>query len=286
MTLGAWLCGRILRAFNEHHYIRDRAPLLVLNLAAGATTICNFGEVRASGLESFGIVGPREYGEVRPPLPECVSVRFGDGECVGAAIEPRPNSQSAADLDTSKWGQQGATWDSAVYGADDGLDRRRLPSIDPRHMERQLLHRTAIIKGPIEDLELDAPGQEPWAKLLEADVSRNGNGFLSGFGGFAGLLHRVAGGLKGLPDQGRADDGDGPTERRYYQRPQTPPRGVFLSHQVAFGALVLVCGLYYLLDALRHIEWREDDTTIAYLLLGVLGVGIGVGFIFAYGLAS
>lgn len=99
------------------------------------------------------------------------------------------------------------------------------------------------------------------------------------FTDFSGVFSHFLGGQQSSPDivdtEGRNDS----HQRRYNKHPKGPPGHVLLGLQVAFGALILIGGLYYINHAFRKGASLSVSTGTLYLLLGMAGVGVGIGFI-------
>jgi hypothetical protein len=109
------------------------------------------------------------------------------------------------------------------------------------------------------------------------------HGSLRGLGGRSRLLGHRLGSDKGAPNEDNTNKGEDGHSSRYYQHPKRPERHFRLGYQVALGALAFVCGLYHILYAFRAGTGIKPDAAAAYVLLGMAGVCVGVGFILAYG---
>lgn len=92
-------------------------------------------------------------------------------------------------------------------------------------------------------------------------------------------------GQEGSPDEHNTDGSDDGHDGRYYEHTKRPKRHFTLSHHVAFGAMMLVGGLYYALYAFRAGSRIKAEAAALYVLLGMVGVGVGVCTILAFGFA-
>ena len=112
--------------------------------------------------------------------------------------------------------------------------------------------------------------------LSFSDFSRDVNSRESGGDSFAVQS-------QASPDEQHPDAGQERSERSYYQHPSRPKCHLRLSYQVGLGALILVGGLYYACYAYR-IDCRvRPETAALYLLFGMCGIGVGIGYILAFG---
>ncbi len=73
--------------------------------------------------------------------------------------------------------------------------------------------------------------------------------------------------------------------RRYHKHPEGPERHFSLGYKVFLGALMLVAGPYFTNYAFRFSAVLGEGEALFYMFLGLAGIGVGVGYILAYGFA-
>lgn len=100
---------------------------------------------------------------------------------------------------------------------------------------------------------------------------------------FSAERHDLSSGDQGAPDKNHTVQSDNSHNAGYYEYPERPRRHFRLSYKVFLGALVFICGLYYLTYTLRSIGSIDIGDTFLYFFVGVAGIGVGVTYMFAYG---
>lgn len=100
---------------------------------------------------------------------------------------------------------------------------------------------------------------------------------------FAGFFGHLLGGQQSSPNEDHTNTSDNSHNGRYYEHPLGPKRHVRLSYKVILGAFGFICGLYYAAYAFYLGNTVKPETSAAYLILGMMGIGAGMFFMLTYG---
>ena len=115
-------------------------------------------------------------------------------------------------------------------------------------------------------------------EINSLDVERQPGPYLR-LADLTSVAGHVLSGQEGSPN---IVDSNGRNKRHqagYNQHPQRPPGHIPLGYKIALGAFMLIGGFYYATYAFRLGNTVKPGTGAAYLLFGMVSIGIGVGLI-------
>lgn len=123
----------------------------------------------------------------------------------------------------------------------------------------------------------------PYVPANAVGLSRGVNGIVGRVGlakpDFAGVIGHLLGSQKGSPDIVDTESGNNGRQGSSYQHQERPPGHSPLGYKIALSAFMLIGGFYYANYAFRLGDTVKPSAGVAYLLLGMASVGVGIGLI-------